>query len=162
MTLPPWHENYGKRVVRAAKLFFLDPLVVSALTRQPDAASQLAGPLGGALFEGLCVSEARKAYAARGLRPDLHHWHSHGGLEVDLVLRHGGRLQPIEIKLTATPTSRHAATFTKFRALAGEDRTHPGVMICRVAEERRLPGGHWALPWQRFGQRLDDWLGEGT
>jgi uncharacterized protein len=64
--LPPYFENYGKRIVKASKLYFLDSALVCALTRQPGAAAALAGALGGALFEGLLVSEdAQGLYPAR-------------------------------------------------------------------------------------------------
>lgn len=50
---------------------FLDSALVTTLTRQPDGAAALAGPMGGALFEGWVVAEAIKAFAARGRKPDL-------------------------------------------------------------------------------------------
>lgn len=52
---------------------------MNLLTRQPDASAALAGPMGGALLEGL---------------------------EVDLLIVIKGKLHPIEIKLTATPTKQ--------------------------------------------------------
>jgi hypothetical protein len=63
--------------------------------------------MGGALFEGWVVGEAIKAFAARGRSPDPSSWRSHDGLEVNLLIRIGPRLHPIEIKLMATPTSRN-------------------------------------------------------
>lgn len=57
--LPPYFKNYGKRLVKTPKLYFLDPAIVCAITRQPDAKSALAGAMGGAIFEGLIMSEER-------------------------------------------------------------------------------------------------------
>ncbi len=50
--LPPYFENFRRRIVRSPKLYFLDPALVAALTRQPGAEAALAGAMGGALFEG--------------------------------------------------------------------------------------------------------------
>ena len=85
--LPPYFENFGKRIVKSPKLYFLDSALACSLTRQPGGEAALAGAMGGSLFEGLIVSEAHKVFALRGRRPDLYFWRSHDGLEVDLVLR---------------------------------------------------------------------------
>ncbi|RMF86458.1 MAG: ATP-binding protein, partial [Nitrospirae bacterium] len=107
--LRPFHRNYGKRVVKRPKLYLLDPGLVCTLTRQPSGEAALAGPLGGPLLEGWVVAEAVKLFANLGRRPDLYFWRSHDGLEVDLLVGVAGRLLPVEVKLTATPTPRHTA-----------------------------------------------------
>ena len=152
--LPPYFESFGKRVVRSPKLYFLDSGLAATLTRQPSAEAALAGAMGGALFEGWVVSEAIKAFAVAGKRPELYFWRSHDGLEVDLLLRAGDRLVPIEIKLTATPTARHVQPLERFKHLAGDTAAEQGLLVCRTAEERPLPHGHLALPWRLF----PDWL----
>jgi predicted AAA+ superfamily ATPase len=154
--LPPYFESFGKRVVRSPKLYFLDSGLASTLTRQPSAEAALAGAMGGALFEGWVVSEAIKAFAAAGKRPELYFWRSHDGLEVDLLLHAGDRLVPIEIKLTATPTARHVQPLERFKQLAGDAAAPNGILVCRVGERRALPHGHVALPWHEF----PGWLGE--
>lgn len=152
--LPPWFHNYGKRVIRTPKVYFCDSALVSLLTRQPDATAALAGPISGALLEGWVVSEAVKAFMALGRRPDLHFWRSHDGLEIDLLILLGGKLQPVEVKLTATPGPGHVHSFDRFAAIAGADAAAHGVLVCRTERERPLPGGHLALPWDAF----PDWL----
>src|SRR5208283_853775 len=83
--LPPYFRNYGKRLIKTPKLYYLDPALVCSLNRQPDGNSALAGPMGGPLFEGLITGEAVKVFALKGRRPDIFFWRSHDGLEVDLV-----------------------------------------------------------------------------
>ncbi len=152
--LAPWFRNYGKRVVKAAKIYFFDSALVNLLTRQPDADAALAGPMGGALLEGWVVIEAVKAFMALGQKPDLYFWRSHDGLEVDLLIMIGGKLQPVEVKLTATPTAAHIAPIQKFCIVAGNEAHVQGVLVCQVDQERAMPQGHLALPWHRFGQWL--------
>ena len=154
--LAPYFRNYGKRLVKMPKLYFLDSGLVCALTRQPDGASALSGPLGGALFEGLIVGEALKAFAAKGRHADVFFWRSHGGLEVDLIVRMGAKLWPVEIKLTATPTSKHTEPLSAFRELAGADAAGAGLLVCQVKKEMALPGKNIAMPWQQFPA----WLAE--
>jgi predicted AAA+ superfamily ATPase len=148
--LQPFFNNLGKRITKAPKLYMLDPAIVSFLTRQPGAEAALSGAMGGALFEGLLVIEAVKAFTNAGLKPTLWYWRSHDGLEVDLILQGKGKLIPIEIKLTATPQSNHLDGLKKFRALAGEENCDPGILVCRVHEYLPLPFGMAAIPWQKF------------
>lgn len=154
--LPPYFASFGKRVVRSPKLYFLDPGLACTLTRQPSSEAALAGSMGGALFEGLVVAEAVKTFTHDGRRPELYFWRSHDGLEVDLLVPLGGKLIPIEIKATATPTARHVMPLDRFRSAAGEAAADHGLLVCRVKEPRPLPGGHLALPWWR----LPGWLEE--
>ena len=152
--LPPWFRNYGKRVVKTPKLYFHDSALVNLLTRQPDPAAALAGPMGGALLEGWVVTEAANAFMSLGRKPDLYFWRSHDGLEVDLLILINGKLQPVEIKLTATPLAGHVEPLNRFVAFAGDDATKQGLLVCRTETQRTLPDGHIAMPWTSF----PDWL----
>jgi hypothetical protein len=156
--LRPWARNYGKRITRAPKLYFQDSALVAFLTRQPDAAGMLAGPMGGSFLEGWVVVEAMKAFMALGRSPDIYYWRSHDGLEVDLLVMIHGRLQPVEIKLTATPTPAHFKPLDRFLGIAGDEAHSSGVLVCRTESERRGPGGHLAIPWHRFPAWLQDSL----
>lgn len=153
--LPPYFESFGKRVVKSPKLFFLDSGLASTLTRQPSAEAALAGAMGGALLEGWVVSEAVKGFANAGKRPEIYSWRSQDGLEVDLLVRVGERLVPIEVKSTASPTSRHLRPIERFKALGGPVVADEGLLVCRVREPRDLPHGNLALPWNE----LPAWLG---
>lgn len=147
--VPPWHRNYGKRVVKSPKLYLADTALVCELTRLPDGASAVAGPLGGPLFEGWVVGEIVRAFTNAGRRPAVSHWRSHDGLEVDAIVQIGTKVVPIEAKLTATPRGGHASTLSRFCELAGDD-ADTGILVCRVSEPTQLPGGHVALPWEAF------------
>ncbi len=70
--LPPWFRNYGKRLVKASKLYFYDAALVNFFTRQPNATAALAGPMGGALLEGWVITEAVKAFLSLGRKPELY------------------------------------------------------------------------------------------
>ncbi len=154
--VPPWFRNYGKRVIKAHKLHFLDSALVALLTRQPDASSALAGALGGALLEGWVVAEAIKVFMSRGLAPDVYFWRSHDGLEIDLLLMLGGKLQAIEVKSTASPSAGHVEPISRFIASAGPDAHPQGLVVCQCEAPRALPHGHLALPWHHFPA----WLAE--
>jgi uncharacterized protein len=148
--LPPYFNSMGKRLTKASKLYLLDPAIASFLTRQPSGEAALAGAMGGSLFEGLMVVEAVKAFTNVGMKPALWYWRSHDGLEVDLIIQSKGKLVPIEIKLTTTPTANHLDSLKRFRTLAGEENCEPGILVCRVPQRQAMPFGITAIPWQEF------------
>lgn len=152
--LPPYFRNYGKRLVKTPKLYFIDSALVCSMTRQPDAKAALSGAAAGALFEGLVVSEAVKAFTMLGRKPDLFFWRSHDGLEVDLIIQAGGKLHPVEIKMTATPTLKHLEPLHKFRALAEKDTGKEGILVCRVPRTIQMSSNDYALPWDEFPKWL--------
>jgi uncharacterized protein len=77
---------------------------------------------------------------------------------VDLVLQLKGKLVPVEIKLTATPTSKHLEPLNQFKSLAGPEGSPEGVLICRVEKPTLLQQNNLALPWQKFPAWLQERL----
>ncbi len=132
----------------------MDTALVCTLTRQPSGGAALAGSMGGALFEGWIVSETIKAFASLGRKPDIYFWRSHDGLEVDLLIRIGTKIHPVEIKLTATPTPNHLNPLNAYKKLSGGDAAETGILVCRVKETKELPDNNLALPWQKFPKWL--------
>jgi predicted AAA+ superfamily ATPase len=154
--LPPFHTNFGKRLVKSPKLYFVDPGVVSHLTRQPSPAAAVSGAMGGAFFEGLVVGEALKSASTLDRPFEISYWRSHDGLEVDLVISAGRRVVPVEVKLSASPTTKHGASLQRFKHLAGLPESEEGIVVCRVKEPTKLPHNNLALPWSHFPAWLRD------
>ncbi len=127
--LPAWTPGRGPRAVKAPKLYFSDTGLLAHL-RGADEAGLAADPASfGPLFEQFAVLEIRKAAAWSKVRPALHHFRTHGGREVDLILEdRRGRLVAIEIKATATPRPGDLAGITAFAEIAGK-KFHRGVIL---------------------------------
>lgn len=157
--LPPYHTNFGKRLIKAPKAYFLDSGLAAFLTRQPAAESLWRGAAGGAFMEGWVVSEAVKAAAARGKRSCFYFWRSQDGTEVDLIVESGGNLHGVEIKQTASPASSHADGLRRWRRIVGEDRVANCILVCTAGNEVTLPGDIRAVPWRLFPDWISDVLG---
>ena len=148
--LPPFFNNFGKRLIKAPKFYFIDPGLVSYLTRQPAAEAALAGNMGGALFEGLVVGEVWKRFTNQGKKPSIYYWRAKGGGEIDLVVQVKGKLIPVEIKLSATPSAVHTQSLNKFKKLAGSEASKTGILACRIEKKTELPGNNIAIPWREL------------
>lgn len=141
--LRPYHRNFGKRLVKMPKLYFLDTGLMAYLLGIRDADSLATHALRGALFETLVVSEWVKHKFNAGQAAELYFWRDSAGHEVDLLAPQGGRFTPVEIKSGATFSSDWAATLRKLSALFGDEALPPGIVYggegqyeregCRVA-----------------------------
>ena len=125
----PYSGNSLKRIAGKAKGYVSDTGLVCFLQRisSPDA---LAGhPLAGALFESAVMAEIRKLIALESVLPALHHWRSHGGAEVDILLERDGMFYPIEVKLGTTPSKNDTRGITAFRKTYPHLEIAPGLVI---------------------------------
>jgi uncharacterized protein len=80
----------------------------------------------------------------------MYFWRSHAGLEIDLLIDRNGRLYPLEIKSTATPTPEHARAPRTWLALAAPREAKDisrGALLCNVAAPQPVDEGVRAAPW---------------
>jgi predicted AAA+ superfamily ATPase len=145
--LPPHFKNLGKRIIKSPKLYFLDTGIATFLMGLHAKEPTLQGPMIGALFETVVVSEWIKAFYHRGERPELYYWRSGAGMEVDLIVDRNGRLHPIEIKATSTLLPRHAESLNKWRAIAGK-LSSKGVIVADIPRSFALKDCR-AISWRR-------------
>ncbi len=144
--LQPYFKNFGKRLIKSPKLYFLDTAIASFLTGLHEAGPLLHGPSAGALLETAVVSAWVKAFLHRGEPPSLYYWRSRDGLEVDLIIERNGRLFPMEIKATSTVRPGHASALEKWRVVTGQ-KDSPGVIVANVSEKLSVAPGVRAIPW---------------
>jgi len=97
--LPPWHENLGKRQVKAPKVYLRDSGLLHALLGIRSEEDLLRHPRSGASWEGYAIEETLKA-----VRPDeAYFWATHNGAELDLLLLKNGRRIGVECKRADAP-----------------------------------------------------------
>ena len=99
MRLPPYYRNFGKRLVKTPKLYFLDVGLVAWLLGIREPTSMETHAARGALFETYVVSELVKQRFNAGQPADLYFWRDHAGHEVDVLYETPQGLQAIEIRL---------------------------------------------------------------
>lgn len=148
--LPPYFENIRKRVVRSPKFYFTDVGLAAHLVGIRSAEQAARDPLRGSLFENLIVLEVLKSRLNRGLRPDLSFYRDTHGNEVDLVIRAGRRLVPVEIKSAATFNEQFLRGFESFRDAAG-NRVGPGAVLYAGDQELEFKGHRLFNPLRHKG-----------
>ncbi|PTX97162.1 hypothetical protein DB345_08280 [Spartobacteria bacterium LR76] len=97
--LPAWHANLNKRQVKAPKVYLRDSGLLHQLLGIRSEKDLLMSPKCGASWEGYVIEEV-----LRSVDPDeAYFWATHGGAEMDLVLRKDGRLFGVECKRVDGP-----------------------------------------------------------
>lgn len=87
--LPPWHENIGKRQVKAPKIHFRDSGLLHSLMGVRSEAELRVHPRSGAAWEGFALEQV-----LRLAQPDAaYFWATHTGAELDLLMfKYGKRV----------------------------------------------------------------------
>jgi predicted AAA+ superfamily ATPase len=150
--LPPYHRNFGKRLVKTPKLYFVDVGLAAWLLGIRDSAVLAVHPMRGALFETLVVSEFLKARCNAGQPADLWFWRDNNGLEADLVFELGNRLQTVEIKSGHTPTTDYIRAGQKSARFAGAEALMPWLI--HGGDESHERSGVRALGWRDLAKLL--------
>ena len=99
--LVPWHENLGKRQVKAPKMYLSDSGILHSLLGIQTQDDLLHHPKSGASWEGFVIKEITHLLGAA--REECYFWATHSGAELDLLILRGNRRLGFEIKLTTSP-----------------------------------------------------------
>jgi len=100
--LKSWHENLGKRQVKAPKIFIRDSGLLHALLNLPTKRDIEGHPKLGASWEGFIIDQLVQQL---GVNPEeTYHWRTHQGAELDLLVVRGGLRLGFEVKRTVAPT----------------------------------------------------------
>jgi hypothetical protein len=98
--LPPWHENLGKRQVKAPKIYIRDSGILHELLGIQSERDLLLHPKSGASWEGYAVEETIKTVEPE----DAYFWRTYQGAELDLLLFKNGKRYGVEVKRADAPS----------------------------------------------------------
>lgn len=126
--LIPHHRNFGKRLVKTPKLYFLDVGLMAWLLGIRDVQSIETHSARGALFETWVVSEAFKRKFNAGQPADLFFWRDSTGHEVDLLEETPQGLLATEIKSGTTFAPDWIAGIAKWQQIAGPTALRPTLI----------------------------------
>lgn len=144
MVLRPYFANLNKRLVKTPKVYWMDVGMLCYLTGLKDPEHAASGPLAGAIMETAVLSEIVKSLTHRGIDPQVYFWRTSPGTEVDFVVETGGKLVPVEVKLSSTPRPAMASSVRTFREDLGT-KALPGYVV--HPGEVKLPLGPGVTAW---------------
>lgn len=147
MTIPPYSGNTIKRISGKPKGYFADTGFLCMLQSITTPDALFAHPLWGAVFETAVVAELRKALSLLSPKPELYHWRTSGGAEVDIIVERDGVFFPIEIKAKSNPSKRDTRGLQAFRDTYPHLKMAPGLVVAPSPEFRRISADDYVMPW---------------
>lgn len=119
--IPPYFENFGKRLLKSPRLYWLDSGLASHLLGLRSRSELERSPFYGALWEGFVAAEVIKRQINAGGKRELYYFRDEQGLEVDFVLPGPrGKLRLVEVKATRTPAPAMARPLQALGRTLGE------------------------------------------
>lgn len=131
--LQPYFTNIEKRVVKTAKLYFMDTGLAAYLTRWSNPDVMQSGAMAGAFFETYVISEIIKSFSNNGEEPPIYFYRDKDKYEIDLLIEQNNILYPVEIKKTATPSSDDAKNFFITKRIKNI-KIAQGIIICNCSQ----------------------------
>lgn len=159
LIVPPYFENFGKRLIKSPKIYLADSGLACHLLGIETEAELAKSPFLGVLFEGFLAAEIVKAQINAGRRRELYYFRDQQGLEVDFVVpARGGGVRLVEAKASATVIPGMAAPMQR---LAAAWKMRPGargavkmLLVHRASRtaqsSRAIAPGVQAIPWHEF------------
>lgn len=145
--LPPYFQNFNKRVVKTPKLYFYDTGLACYLLRIHSSQNLFTHPLRGALFENFIIQELLKNRFNYGQKSDLYFWRDRTGNEVDVIIDRGISALPIEIKSGQTI---HASFFKGLRYWQKLTGNQEGLIYYGGDNEQKRSDGTEVRSWRKI------------
>jgi predicted AAA+ superfamily ATPase len=159
IVVPPYFENFGKRLVKSPKVYWGDTGLACHLLGIQSQAELERSPFWGSIFEGFVAAEILKSQINRGLRKELYYFRDEQGLEIDFVVpRPNARFWLVEAKASKTVQPSMAAPMLSLARATG-DRATRRIVVHR--KPRTGPGftalakGVEALTLEQFAAEIN-------
>lgn len=135
LVVPPFFENFGKRLIKSPKVYFVDSGLACHLLNISSARDLERSPFYGPIFEGFVASEIAKTQINHGKRREFYYFRDQQGLEVDFVVPTGAAsLAFLEAKTSRTLQPSMAAPMRRLQEASKKYKTtswvvHPGASL---------------------------------
>lgn len=104
--VPPFHNNFNKRIIKSPKYYFFDTGLLCFLLGIAQPEQVETHHYMGNIVENALIADWYKKRANAGQRPVFWYWQDQQGNEVDLLIEENGHLTAIEIKASQTFNTR--------------------------------------------------------
>ena len=151
--LQPYHRNFGKRLVKSPKMYFIDTGLVARLSGIKDSRDFFVHPNRGNVFESFTVAELLKQRLNGGLEPSLFFWRDNVGTEVDVVFEDGPVMRALEVKSGKTISPDYFSGLESWKRYSGA--TSVDCSLAYAGDMEMTYKGMRILPWNRVCRFLE-------
>ncbi len=143
--LPPYFENFNKRLIKSPKIYFFDTGLMCSLLGIDSPQQLETHHYLGNVIENAIIVELYKKRANAGKRPKFFFWQDQSGNEIDLIIEENGILNAVEIKSSQTYNSRLTTGLKLWQKLTGTPAENQ-FLIYAGEQEAMLEYGK-LMPW---------------
>lgn len=144
--LEPYSNNILKRVIKTPKVYFYDSGLVCYLARWTSADTARKGAQAENIFENFIISEILKSHLNAGKTiSSLYFYRDKDQREIDLIIDEDGKLYPIEIQMTGSPTKAMGKHFSAISNIPGKEK-QTGIILCQYDKKAYLSEDIIAIP----------------
>jgi len=142
--LSPYYANYGKRLVKSPKLYWNDTGLAAHLMGFASGEEIARDRMSGRFLENFVLMEISALLEIVSPQSRLYYLRTHGGLEIDGMIKIGRRLFPFEVKSSKTVSGDDALPMEKWMEWA--QSRHIGIVFYRGKTVKRLSRNVLAAP----------------
>ncbi len=125
--VPPFFHNFGKRLTKSPKIYFVEIGLASYLLGIESPKQLERDIVFGPLFENMVMAEAYKSRINNGLEPNLYFYRDRHQHEIDLLYPSGSSFIPMEIKSSRTYRDDFLNGIRYFQKISNSNQ--PGMLI---------------------------------
>jgi uncharacterized protein len=148
----PHFNNFNKRIIKSAKLYFCDTGFACWLLKIHSIEQLQEHYLRGGIVESLIIGELYKTFYNYGKEPSIYFWRDSHGHEIDCLLDYGSTYVPIEIKGSKTITQSAFNGLHYWAELAGVDPSSGYIVYAGTEEYTNTIGT--LISWQNTAQLI--------
>jgi len=144
--IPAWSSNLGKRMTKTPKVILCDTGLLAHLIGIDTNRMENGNNSVGSLLENFVAMELIKQTTWSSTQPQLYHFRTTRGQEVDIVLENRkGKLVGIEVKASSTVTVSDFKNLKMFSEIAGK-KFHRGIVLYTGSETVPFGDRFFAVP----------------
>lgn len=142
--LPPYFNNFNKRLIKSSKIYFYDTGIVCHLLGIRTVEGLQKSNYYGAIFENFIISEIIKNRKNKEQFGEVYFYRDSTGNEVDVLIENEGSLIPIEIKSAVKIQKEHHKNLKWFQKVF---RQEGGILLYAGNENESFPNEIEQLSW---------------
>ena len=150
--LQPYYNNFGKRLIKSPKLYFIDTGLACTLLRIKSADELITHPARGGLFESYIIADLLKQQYNQELLPSLYFWRDVAGNEVDCIIDEGQSIYMLEMKSGRTISSSFFKNFDYIASLQTKPTTN---FVVYAGDDKQNWSKGTVLGWQNIGMLIE-------
>jgi hypothetical protein len=148
--LPPYFENFNKRLIKSPKIYFYDTGLLCYLLNIHTPATLINHHARGSIFENMVIVEMMKNRYNASIPFSFYFWKDNNGVEIDLVHSINGQLNLFEMKSSQTIKSDFLKGINSFRNTTPHITGTNNVIYAGDETQARTAGTFWS--WKKLNE----------